>query len=113
MRSTLSIILILLWYGNTAIADQFLPYDGQKDKYQFFLDWYYVRCNIYEVMFLVGAIIALLKKDRLSQAILSGAALLFACSVVDKLIQNVYSYEIHDIWALLAATLVAIKVYKK
>jgi len=113
MRAALSIILLLLWYGNVALADYIFPYEGQENEYQFFLDWCYVRCNIYEVMFLVGAVIALLKKDRLSQAILSGAALLFACSVVDKLIQNVYSYEIHDIWALLAATLVAIKVYKE
>ena len=112
MRSLLSILLILLWYGNAVLSDYIFPYEGQQDKYQFFVDWYYVRCNIYEAMFLIGAIISLMKKDRLSQAILSGAALLFACSVVDKVFQSVYSYEMHDLWAVLAAFLISYKVYK-
>ena len=60
---------------------------------------------------MLGAIIALMKKDRLSTAIISGALVLFIGSVTDKLLQGFYEYHGHDVWAFFCALLISYKVY--
>ncbi len=112
MKAALLLLFVLLWYGNSHICGWVYPYDYDKEStWGNFENWYYLRDQIYEFMFLVLASTGLYKNSRLSKAVASGIVVLLGASVVDKLIMGVFDFQIHDVYVFIAACLVALRIY--
>ena len=85
MRASLLIIFLTLWKFNTDICNYY--YDYSID----FSEWYYLRCDIYEVMFLVAIIIPWFKSTLFSRGVMLFGLVLIAASVIDKVFINDYA----------------------
>ena len=85
MRSILLIIFLGLWKFNTDICNHYYNYN---DNYA---EWYYLRCDLYEIMFLIAIIIPWTKSTLFSRALKVFGLVLISASVIDKVFLDVYS----------------------
>ena len=82
MQAILIIIFTLLWRLNTAICDHYYNYDLEYGQ------WYYLRCDIYEVMFLIAMLIPLFKQTLFSKSLLIFSLVLISISAFCKIVLN-------------------------
>lgn len=109
MRIAISIIFILLYFGNNPITSWIVP--GDLNDYDVWLSWYATRNIIIQFMYMVGASIALTKKTLIGNSLVVFAVVLISCGVVDKM-QGIFDYHIHDILSITVAFLCSLGYYK-
>ena len=85
MQAILLIIFIGLQMFNTNICNHFYNYDLDFGK------WYYLRCDIYEVMFLIAVIIPWFKTTLFSKSLMVFGGVLIGASVIDKVFLDVHT----------------------
>jgi hypothetical protein len=108
MRIVISIIFILLYFGNYQITSWIVP--GDLSDYDVWLSWYDTRNVIIQFMYMVGASIALTKKSLMGNSLVVFAVVLISCGAVDK-IQGISTYHIHDILAISISIIFSIAYY--
>lgn len=108
MKKWLIISLFGLWYYNTEICTYYYP-DFQESMKEWD-KWYYLRCKIYEVMFLIAFLFPVFKSTRLSKALTITSGFIVACSVVDKW-QGVFDFHPHDYIVNISGVLVGLIYY--
>lgn len=112
MRLLIAISFLLLYLFNGYICTFFYGYDPYDETtFHLFEGWYYLRDCLYELMFLLALSMGLLKKTVLSCSLISGMLFLIVCSLIDKSLQNIYGYHIHDLLVILGAVTVTIATY--
>lgn len=109
MRLVVVILFYLLWQFNKEIAEFFHPYDGSSEEriietYHHFPGFYYLRDKLYEVLMLIGIVIPLTPRSKVSEAALVGVLFSLVCSVADKLLQNQFEEVLRDWMVVLPAS---------
>ncbi len=94
MQGVLVILFTLLWKFNKNICSYFYPnyLQDSEDWY----NWYYLRCDLYEWMFLILIIAMFFKRNRFSWSVIAGCTTIVLMSVIDKSGQNVHATTIRD-----------------
>lgn len=110
MRSILVILFFALWFFNTETTMWIYPEFNSSSEA--FKEWYYLRCRIYEVMFLISYLIPI-KEDRYSKALTWFVIIVLFFSAVDKILNNVFGFHPHDIVVYGTAILVGLLIQCK
>lgn len=110
MRSITIILFFFLWFFNTEITIWIYPNFNSSNEA--FKEWYYLRCRIYEVMFLISYLIPI-KEDRYSESLRYSVMLVLFFSAVDKLLNSIFGFHPHDIIVYAFSILIGLLVYHK
>lgn len=105
IRLVLILLLLFLFHYNIEICTYYFP-DFQESSTKW-KEWYYLRCRIYEVMFLIGFAIPLFKGNQISTSISLGCVVILIGSVTDKF-TGIYSSHWHDTIVYILALAVVI-----
>ncbi len=95
MQSILIIIFLTIWKFNTTFCDHYYNYETE------FGQWYYLRCDVYEVMFLIAVIIPWFKSTVYSKTIMFFGGVLIGWSVVGKVFLDSYNTTDIDMFIIL------------
>ena len=110
MRLILSILFILLYLFQSIFLRFIYPdYLIDADVWD---SWYYARCQIYEMLFLIGLLIPLFKKNKLGNSFIVLSITLVFFSNVDKLLLGVFDFLHRDKFVYLASIMFSIIYYK-
>ena len=95
MRVFLLILFLTLWKFNTNICNYYYDYKSN------FSEWYYLRCDIYEAMFLIALLITFFKTTLYSRTLIFFGSVLIGWSVIDKNILSNYNTLEVDMFIIL------------
>ena len=109
MRIVIAIACILVYLFNSIALSRL--YD--MSDYNQFVEAYYIRCSLYEVIFCLLFYSLYAANTGILRAVFCFAFVLCAASCVDKLVFKISHYLWSDILVVVAAILLAYVVYKK
>jgi hypothetical protein len=104
----LAFILLALYLGNSRVLGLIYP---NLSDYSQFIEHYYARLKIYEVMFCLFFLLGMWNTERLAKAFCTFGFISCFASCFDKLILNIHQYLLTDILVVLFALIVSIRVY--
>ena len=108
MRVVLVIIFIALYVTNHKIMG--LIYPDYQINYDVFLQYYYTRSQVYELLFLVGLCIPFTKPSLTGNSFIILAIALLVFSNIDKVLLGNFSFVRRD-WFVLATSIIAARTY--
>lgn len=110
MRIFLIVLCLLIWFFNTELAIMMFP--NRMDNCETFKEYYYLRCQLQEVLILAAISIPYFRNSLLSKSILNGVIVIIGASVVDKLFQETFTSSTHDIVVYIASIIIAVTTYR-
>jgi len=110
MRLILSILFILLYLFQSIFLRFIYPdYLIDADVWD---NWYFTRCQIYEILFLIALLIPLLKKNRIGDSFVFLSLTLVFFSNIDKNVIGVFDFMYRDNFVYIASILFSTVYYK-
>ena len=101
MQLVLILLFLILWKFNTNICTYFYGYDpSDPGTFYLFEKWYYLRDQIYEVLFLIGFLIPFHKITRISRGALVFGLVYIGSSVIDKSL-GIFTEKLRDYFVVI------------
>lgn len=101
MKWVIGIILVILYVGNSPLLAKLYP--NMSTDYDQFIQGYYLRNKIYEVMFCLFFLACMLDSKGFTRAVFAFGFVMCAASCFDKIILNVSQYLLTDILVVIVA----------